>query len=255
MAPETMNRCDNCGAFEPVRLESCPVCGGFATLLPFEPPASELAPAPPGLSQDSSEIEQTGARAISTGFEPWDEALGGGLVVGSSLVVYGGPGSRKSTWMGAIADQVASRRRGVALFLSAEMTAPQALEAVLRVHTPRGLRIIALERNAPDLNQDVAEIRRIAPRVVLYDSIQAFDAGGAMAGSDFAVTATVKMGRRLAATMGHVAIFISQVNKAGLPAGPYRTIHDCDVVARMEIGKVTVTKNRFAPARVAVLPE
>lgn len=247
-----MTRCENCGARVDGAPELCPACGAFATLLPCE---LEQLPIVPNLALDAGDIEEPAVRPVPTGFEPWDEVLGGGLVLGSSLVLYGGPGSRKTTWAGAIALRVAKARRGCALHLSAEMPRAQVRDAVARVCDPTGLYIIGADQDAHALDKCLAEVMRLRPRVVVYDSIQSFDAG-AMAGSELAVKQTVSIARRFATQYGHAAILISQVNQAGLPSGPWRTIHDCDVVADLTFQKVTVkNKNRFAPTpREAVLP-
>jgi predicted ATP-dependent serine protease len=247
--PNYGNRCENCGVIVVDASELCPSCGAFTAFLPF----AQL-PVVQNLALDAADIDEGTSRQIPTGFEPWDEALSGGLVLGSSVVLYGDPGCRKSTWAGAIADAVASARRGRALFICPEMPSAQVRDAIVRIRKPRALSIIGAERNASQLDQCLDEVLRLRPRVVVYDSIQSFDAG-AMAGSELAIMTTVKLARRFAAQYGHVAILISQVNKAGLPAGPYRTIHDCDMVARVEIGKVIVRKNRYGQTpREAVLP-
>jgi DNA repair protein RadA/Sms len=222
--------------------------------MPAEAPPAQQAPT---LAVHSSEIEDGETGFLSTGFEPWDEVLGGGLVLGSSLVFYGDPGCRKTTWAGAIADHVASRRRGRALYLSPEMPSAMVRDTVSRLAVPRALFIIGVERNASHLPACLLEIGRLRPRVVVYDSIQGFDVPPVgRAGSQAAIVETVTLARRLAAQYRHAAILISQVNKAGLPSGPYRTIHDCDVVAHLTFDKVVVkNKNRFAPTpREAALP-
>ena len=220
--------------------------------LELEPPPAR--PSPAALSQDANEIEDDGRRHVPTGFEAWDEVLGGGLVLGATLVLFGHPGSRKSTWAAAIADSVAFARRGRALYLCAEMPSYQVRDAAKRLSEPRALSIVGSERDAAAFSACVLEVERLRPRVVVYDSIQSFEAEGQSPGSDYAIRAVVTTARRLAAVLGHSAILVSQVNKSGAPAGPYKTIHDCDVIARLEPGLVEVKKNRFAPARSAVLP-
>ena len=254
-----MTRCENCGARSDHAQELCPTCGAFMTMIPVE---GAPAPEVPSLAVHARDVEEDNTGFASTGFEPWDEVLGGGLVVGSSLVFYGDPGSRKTTWAGAIADYVASRRRGRAVYLSPEMPTALVKDTVSRVAVPRSLYIIGTERNAANLDACLREVTRLRPRVVVYDSIQGFDTmttdgrSIAMAGTEAAVRTTVTLARRFAAQYRHTAILISQVNKAGLPAGPFRTIHDCDVVAHLSFQKVTVkNKNRYAPTpREAVLP-
>lgn len=249
-----MTRCENCGALFSHAREVCEQCGAFCTLLEYQP--SPTAEAPPPLAVHARELEDDASGFMSTGFEPWDDVLGGGLVPGSSVVFYGGPGARKTTWAGAIADAVSSRRRARALYLSPEMPGAQVRDTVSRIAVPRSLFIVGSERDAYKLAACAQEIVRLRPRVVVYDSIQGFEADGVLAGSDVAVKSTVMLARRLAAHYRHTAILISQVNKAGLPAGPFRTIHDCDVVAHVAFSKVIVkNKNRFAPTpREAALP-
>jgi predicted ATP-dependent serine protease len=248
-----VTRCENCGVVWPESRELCSSCGAFASFLPFEAPGPEI---PPGLAVLARDLEDGAQGHIPTGFEAWDEVLSGGLVLGSSLVVYGQAGSRKTTWSGAIADHVATRCRGKALFLSAEMPGSQVRDAIARIREPRNVYIIGAERNACNLDACLKEVLRLRPRVVIYDSIQSFDAASAMAGSELAVKTTVNLARRFAAQYRHAAILISQVNKSGFPAGPHRTIHDCDIVAHLEFAKVTIkNKNRYGPTpREAVLP-
>jgi DNA repair protein RadA/Sms len=247
-----LTRCENCGARVDGAPEYCPACGAFSTLLPF---ALEAPPNLPNLALDAADIDEGPTHHISTGFEPWDEVLGGGLVLGSSLILYGGPGARKTTWAGAIAKRVAHARRGRAIHLCPEMPRAQVRDAVARVLDPAGLFILGADQDAYKLDACLAEVLRLRPRVVVYDSIQSFEAGG-LAGSEAAVKRTVELARRFAVQYQHAAILISQVNQAGLPSGPWRTIHDCDVVAHLEFSKVTIqNKNRYAPTpREAALP-
>lgn len=251
-----MNRCANCGADSDDPLERCPACGAFATLLPFTPPPAPAPPAAVALSVDAGDVTRARARPLSTGSEAWDKALCGGMVLGSTVVLYGQPGARKSTWAGAIADAIACSKPGArALFLSAEMPAWQVREAVERIRAPRNLSIIGNETDAAALDRCLAEVLRLRPRVVVYDSIQAFEVGGQVAGSDAAISAAVRLAKKYAAQLGHLAILVSQVNKAGQPAGPYRTIHDCDVVIELAQKQVHVHKHRGAAApKTAELP-
>lgn len=246
-----MTRCEHCGCQQDGQAETCPGCGAFATLVELEPPAPAT---PTMLAVDARELLEGGADSarVSTGFEPWDEALGGGLILGATLVLYGGEGSRKTTWSAAIADGVARRRRGRALVLSPEMPSEMVRDACARIAPPRALYIIGAERDASNFMACVAEIVRLRPKVVVYDSIQNFDVPGSFAASWGAITQVVRSARKLAAQYRHAAILISQVNQAGQPAGPHKTLHDCDMVARLEFARVSVKKNRYAPLRDAV---
>lgn len=240
-----MNACGNCGQLAEWSPEHCPGCGAYRTFLPID-----LREQPSGgFSIDVNDLDGRSPPKIPTGYRAWDEALGGGLVLRSSLVLYGPAGSRKSSWAGAIADRVSSSRRGRALDLSAEMPSEQFLDLCHNIRRPLvASSIIGSERDASNVDRCLSEIAHLRPVVVVWDSVQAFDAGGALAGSDLAVKLTVLSARRAAARFGHCAILISQVNKSGEPAGPHRTIHDCDVVSRLSAQTLTVRKNRFAPS-------
>lgn len=241
-----MTRCEHCGHLDAEAPAKCPACGAARTLLPVE----EEAPPARSLAVDVNALSSRRSRRIATGYKPWDEVLSGGVVLGSSILLYGPDGSRKSTWAGAIADRVADGCRGRALYLSAEMPAYQVAEACRRVRSPLVcLSIVGSENDASNLELCLTELERLRPRVVVYDSVQHFEGGGAIAGSNLAIKYAVRSARRAASRFGHLAILLSQVNRAGLPSGPHRAMHDCDVVARLEKGppgKVVVTKNRFS---------
>lgn len=211
----------------------------------LEVPAALLDAAGSPLSQDAGDFDGSRVRLSKTGIRPWDKVLGG-FALGSSVVVYGDAGARKTTWVAAVADSYATARGGRALFLSAEMPALYVVDCVRRLRKPVSLSILGSEADVCSLDLCLAEVLRLRPAVVVYDSIQSFDAG-APAGTDLAIHATVRAGRRFAAKMGHVALFISQVNKDGLPTGPNRSIHNCDVLVHVSRTTLTLKKSRFVP--------
>lgn len=239
-----MIRCDYCAALAEYLAPECPVCGMAGMLLECEAPAAELGPP---LAQDAAALAGARPRLYKSGIAPWDKALGG-FAVGSSIVVYGSAGTRKSTWCAAVADGFASARGGRALYLSAEMPTNYVAMCVRRVRKPRALSIVGSEVGAAQLDACLSEVLRLRPAMVVYDSIQAFDAGSP-AGTAAAILQTIRSARRFAATMGHVAVLVSQVNQDGQPNGPYRSIHDCDVVVHVCAEELRVKKNRFVPVR------
>lgn len=238
--------CAHCGTAGRSWAESCPECQSYLALVEYEPDEPEPEQAPKGMAVAADELPTRRQRVIGTGIEAWDEALGGGIVIPSTLVVYGRAGSRKSTYAGAIAQQVASVTDGCALILCPEMPSAMARDAARRVCEIPLVMVAGIERGAEDWAKCVQEIERLKPTCIVYDSIQAFDVAG-LAG-DQAVRHVILTARKMAATMRHVAILISQVNAEGKPLGPTRTIHDVDAVVELTPERVRVTKNRFAPS-------
>lgn len=240
-----MNRCEVCGVLREDVPEVCPACGGYQTVLPLEAAAAAEPEPPPAAAIRGDEIPPDNARPVPTTWKAWDTALGGGFFPGSSLVFFGDAGGRKTTWAGALATRHASRRRGVGLYLCAEMPTDMVRDAVKRLTSADRLYIVGIERDGANLAVGLAEIERLKPKIVVYDSIQTFEAGGAMPRSEIAISTVVRSARRAAAMRDHVAILISQVNKAGAPMGPQATIHACDVILHLGPDKLTVHKNRF----------
>ncbi len=250
-----MNRCDACGVAFEDRPETCPHCGGFRTIIPTEDlEVADTEPAP-AAAVLATELEDAPEKAVPTGWAPWDKALGGGLVPGSSVLLYGDAGGRKTTWAGALATRHAKRRRGHALFLCAEMPGKMVRDAVNRLTSPDRLYIVGLDRDGTSLAVGVAEIGRIRPKAVVYDSIQTFEVAGGLPRSEYAIATVIRTARAAAAAHAHVAILISQVNSQGKPAGPHASVHSCDVIVRVTPGAICVQKNRFVPAIDVVLED
>jgi predicted ATP-dependent serine protease len=194
-------------------------------------------------------------RIVSTGFPAWDAALGGGVVLGSVLVVHGPPGVRKSTFGGAIAEHVGRKTRRPALMISAEMPRAMAINSVRRLVAPESLRVLGREDGAAELEAGAGEVMALRPAAVVWDSIQRIAPRYAPAGSDRAVRAVLAAALDLSSRGGSlaVAIVIAQENKGGAIAGSARSLFDCDIVVRLTEGEVHARKNRFAPSGRAAL--
>jgi DNA repair protein RadA/Sms len=254
-----MRRCAHCGSIAPADPESCPECcpqcGAWESLLEDLEPQAPVAIEDPALGVAATEISHVRVRKLSTGFACWDQAFSGGVLPRSSIVVYGRPGARKSTWWAAIAENLAKASAGIALYLSAEMRSEQLVSAVRRLRPPGPeLLVVGKETGATSVERARAAILHRGPRVVVWDSLQAFDARGELAGSDGAIRLVLREGLELAATQNHIAILICQVNKEGQPAGPQRAIHDCDAVCELEPDRIRMHKNRggTSPKEVAI---
>jgi len=105
--PQVQYRCRECGYISVSKLGKCPECGAWSSFIEetayVEVAARSALRVPSaGMLPDETALEVTidnvqPERRMVTGIEPWDEVLGGGLVVGSTVLVGGEPGIGKST--------------------------------------------------------------------------------------------------------------------------------------------------------------
>ena len=98
MKTKTTFSCQNCGFHSPKWLGRCPSCSEWETLVEeieeqstegFSFPVSE-----PVLYKDVKEAKK---KRIKTGIEELNRVIGGGVVLGSLILVGGEPGIGKST--------------------------------------------------------------------------------------------------------------------------------------------------------------
>jgi predicted ATP-dependent serine protease len=223
--------CAHCKASRPFLEERCGRCGGFRTVY-----IAGVDKVPDRIARAGDELPREVVHKIPTGLEPLDEALTGGFVMGSSVLLYGAGGSRKTTIAGAAAQRIAAAtRRPRALYVSAEEPSAEARNAAERLGPVPLVAYLGTDVDGDKLARVRAEVERLRPAVVVYDSIQEFDAP---------IVAVIKRARRDALTFGHVAILISQVNARGVPMGPTKSIHGCSTVLELTLERIRVVKSR-----------
>jgi DNA repair protein RadA/Sms len=252
-------RCLVCDAtFEEVS-PVCGNCGNVQTLYSdedFVEPHTEPERAKPARrpAVQATKIAPRAIDFLSTGNAAWDEALGGGVVRGSSILVHGAKGTGKSRALSRIAVTVAQKLGGVALYGSAEM--PRDL--LVSYMKQEGLGPAELERlyvaDDGSLESLLSDAAELGPAVVVLDSVQKFAFEGARGES--ALRRTIEEGIELStrrATRGRRAVvfFISQVTKENLFAGPAEFGHDVDVLLSLRRDEQNLyvecaDKNRFA---------
>jgi DNA repair protein RadA/Sms len=183
---------------------------------------------------------------ISTGKPAWDEALGGGLVRPSTVLVHGPKGTGKTTAMLTIATKVARKLGGYALYGTAEMS-----DELLRHYAERSN--IDLKRllisDAGDAENLLSDIEEFEPVVVVWDSVQAFTWEGSTGETE--LRNVMRAAIRSAASYEHISLIISQVTKDNNFLGPSELGHGVDVVLTLNRKKNVLyvecpDKNRFA---------
>jgi DNA repair protein RadA/Sms len=191
----------------------------------------------------------------STLIEPLDRVLGGGLVVGGSVMVSGGPGAGKTT---LLFQMIASVRRPdgspceVVLWASAEE--PQ---AHIRLRAERiGIAGCGVETYAQkrDVDRIIAHARKMKAEVLVVDSIQTIVTRDidSLAGSPQQCGECARRLDRFGKETGCSVVIICQITKDGRSAGPKTLEHLVDATFSIEtceefknIRYLRAEKNRF----------
>jgi len=228
-------RCPSCGAWDSaVRVEEG-VQSGTPSLIEFKPSTSDIS------------IPQR----MTTVMKETDRVLGGGVVLGSVILISGGPGIGKSTL--AIEYASALTAYGNVYYVSGEESVPQILLRVKRLGVENNRLFLSSEVNVDDVLSSVSSKGK--PVAIVFDSIQTLYTAGmsALAGS---VPQMRECTMKLIdyAKANDVAIFmIGHVTKEGNIAGPMVLEHMVDGVLYLEgeprSGRriLRSVKNRFGP--------
>ncbi len=258
--PRTHFVCASCGASSPRWLGRCPTCEAWESLVeeplaPRESPSTargvaleRTRPTPLG------EVAPDAARRIETGLHELDRVLGGGVVLGSVVLLGGDPGIGKSTLlMQALAGMAAQDRR--VLYASGEESAAQIALRAKRLGV-RGVDRVLVQATTA-LEEVEAAIEDEKPEVVVVDSIQTLRSSEleSMAGSVGQLREVAARLVELAKRRAIALFVIGHVTKDGALAGPKILEHLVDTVLSFE-GDAThahrivrASKNRFGPAQ------
>lgn len=184
-------------------------------------------------------IEQAAAtpiRRIVTDL-PWlDSITGGGLVRGSATLVHGEPGAGKSTMLAQLCGSVAG-----AVYASLEEDLKLVAARFRRLGLAQcGVRLAA----EPDVESLLRLVERLAPPVLIVDSLQLTSSG--------AVEAT-RLAVEYARRTGAAVVLVCHETKGGQYAGPRTIEHyvDCTLrVLRAPGSGIVCEKNRYGAAGV-----
>lgn len=255
---KTVYRCGECGAESPKWVGQCPDCGAWNTLVEgaLTPPARGRALRVAGYAGEAggsvvkslAEVEPGHDIRIPTGLGELDRVLGGGLVLGSVVLIGGDPGVGKSTLLlQTLATLSASLP---ALYVTGEESLEQVSMRASRMQVPSGnLRLLAETQVEPILVHAAQE----RPRVMVIDSIQTVytDLLQSAPGSVAQVRESAAQLVRYAKQTGTALFLVGHVTKEGTLAGPRVLEHMVDTVLYFEgdtstpFRVVRAIKNRF----------
>ncbi len=247
--------CQECG-YRSIRwLGKCPGCGAwnsFAEELVVPSARIGAVQSRPARPRPITEVETSEGLRVSTGISSLDEVLGGGLVIGSVVLLGGEPGIGKSTLSLQIGKALAKSGRRV-LYASGEESPAQ-----IRL---RAERMSALDEDLfllseTDLEAILSGTRGVNPDVVILDSIQTVYLPEVQSapGSVSQVRECASRLTRYAKEEGKTVLIIGHVTKEGVLAGPRTLEHLVDVVLYFEGDRyedfriLRSVKNRFGPA-------
>lgn len=231
--------CKQCGYESSKWLGQCPGCHEWDSFV--EEPVAKAVPGVSGTvsatKKDAvptllSNVTTDDENRISTKISEMDRGLGGGIVVGSLVLVGGDPGIGKSTLLLQMCRNLSDEDKKV-LYVSGEESLRQIKMRAERLGTfSRDISILC----ETDLDIISNSITDMMPDVVIIDSIQTMyreDVGSAP-GSVSQVREATSILMRIAKGL-HITVFIvGHVTKEGVVAGPRVLEHMVDTVLYFE---------------------
>ncbi len=246
--------CQNCGARSPKWLGRCPQCGEWESYVEEveekAAPAAEAAfpPAAPLLFKD---IKESDNQRLHIAIKEFNDVLGGGVVLGSLVLVGGEPGIGKSTLLLQVSRDFAAAGQKV-LYVSGEESLEQIKIRGDRIGIGPGSLYLLAETN---LERILAQAERLAPRILILDSVQTAYSSKLTSspGTISQVREVANQVFRFAKKNGVSSFLIGHITKEGSLAGPKSLEHIVDVVLLFEGERdhshrvLRALKNRFGP--------
>lgn len=242
--------CSECGYESPKWYGKCPGCNQWNTM---DEKISETANSAkvitsPGHVMALGDITEDVERRISTGNNEFDRVLGGGIVIGSLVLLSGDPGIGKSTILLQICQHLGEKRK--ILYVSGEESANQIKMRANRLGVTTNNLYILTQTNVSII---IETIKTEKPDLVIVDSIQTmvYDEVASSAGSVTQVRECTNIYMHTAKDLGIPIIIVGHVNKDGAIAGPKVLEHIVDTVLYFEGEKnysyriLRGVKNRF----------
>ncbi|MGN0521798.1 MAG: DNA repair protein RadA [Eubacterium sp.] len=226
--------CSECGYESPKWFGKCPGCGEWNTMneeMPASSNRKSIASSPVSKVLSLNDITGDVERRISTGNSEFDRVLGGGIVIGSIVLVSGDPGIGKSTILLQICEYLGKNNK--ILYVSGEESANQIKMRANRLGVTTDSLFILSETNVGII---VETIKSHKPDLVIIDSIQTmvFDEVASSAGSVTQVRECTNIFMHTAKGYNIPIFIVGHVNKDGAIAGPKVLEHIVDTVLYFE---------------------
>ena len=234
--------CDNCGQESAKWIGRCPNCGQWNTFKQIRiAPDVGVSSAKTLVSHTFGAMKQNvpqALREVSSTEEirvdmkdsELNRVLGGGLVVGSMVLIGGEPGIGKSTL--TLQTLLSSDRR--VLYVSGEESPQQIKMRALRISDTIPENIVILSETS--IEKIFNSIKEVKPELLVIDSIQtvATETVASSAGSISQIRESAAALLQLAKSSDIPVILIGHINKDGSIAGPKVLEHIVDTVLQFE---------------------
>ena len=243
--------CQTCGFKNSKWLGRCPECKEWNSLVEeCERPLTNISSTLPAVPY--SELASQETNRVNTRSAEFDRVLGGGVVPGSLVLLGGEPGIGKSTLLLQIAESLSQQSFKV-LYVAGEESAEQ-----IRLRGERlgieGDQLFLIAETC--LEQVFKEVSRLAPDLLIIDSIQTVFTGklDSIPGSIGQVRECAAQLLTFAKQKSVPVFLIGHITKEGALAGPKALEHIVDTVLYFEGERnqnhkiVRAVKNRFGPA-------
>jgi DNA repair protein RadA/Sms len=244
--------CQNCGSQSPKWMGRCSNCGEWNTFVEeIEEEAGveySFAPSEPVLYQDIKEFKKPRARIR---IEEFNKVLGGGVVLGSLVLIGGEPGIGKSTLLLQVSRDFALEGEKV-LYVSGEESLEQVKLRGERLGVRDGKLYLLAETS---LERILTHAEKIMPQVFVLDSVQTIFSSklSSSPGTISQVREVANQVFRFAKRNQVSSFLIGHITKEGSLAGPKSLEHMVDVVLLFEGERehshrvLRALKNRFGP--------
>ena len=232
--------CDNCGQESAKWIGRCPNCGQWNTFKQIRiAPDVGVSSAKTLVShtfgamnvpQALREVSSTEEIRVDMKDSELNRVLGGGLVVGSMVLIGGEPGIGKSTL--TLQTLLSSDRR--VLYVSGEESPQQIKMRALRISDTIPENIVILSETS--IEKIFNSIKEVKPELLVIDSIQtvATETVASSAGSISQIRESAAALLQLAKSSDIPVILIGHINKEGSIAGPKVLEHIVDTVLQFE---------------------
>ncbi len=247
--------CKSCGNESPKWFGKCPACGEWNTCVEEKEVRSkkqgerrlqefESLPIP------IKEIANAQEHRIMLPYEELNRVLGGGLVLGSIVLVGGEPGIGKSTLLLQTALQLSNKK---VLYISGEESQTQIKMRADRVGIRNEQCLILTETDTKEI---LNHFKQVKPDIVIIDSIQTLTSPyvDASAGTISQIRETAAEMNKIAKSFQVPVFLIGHITKDGSIAGPKVLEHIVDTVLQFEGDRhygfriLRTIKNRFGSA-------
>lgn len=232
--PKTVFMCTECGSESPVWQGQCSVCGSWNTIveqkvqpLPEEDTRRRVTSKARPLKLDS--VGTHDYQRMDSGIGELNRVLGGGIVMGSLMLISGEPGIGKSTLIIQTSNKIA-QKYGKVLYVSGEESEEQVKLRADRVCGEISDDLFIFPET--NIESIIASCEELKPAFVVIDSIQTMYSGelDGIAGSVTQIRACSNILMKFAKTENVPVFIVAHVTKSGELAGPKTIEHMVDCV-------------------------